>query len=464
MSEKRPDTNPQGAPEATRDFAAREKMLDVRTVWINARDAAASRRDAAMSDREELIRLREAELAARRETDAMRAERERLLVQIREVNEKLVVASLDAQQSAADAIAARAIADENAARFSALVLTSSVLVWRATADGRVAFDREGWRKLTGAYLADEPGWLEAVHPLDRDRVRDTWAEAVAAAKPYACQFRIRGRRDRYLSVTAHAAPIVKSGTVHEWIGMMSDVSDRVRVEEAREQFIAILGHDLRNPLASIVGGIDSLRALPEPYARTVGRIARSTTRIERIIRALLDFARGRLGGGIPIAPRPCDMRLICDDVLQEIKQVFPTRMITFEGTGDLRGEWDPDRLEQVLSNLLGNAVAHGVDPIVLTSHAEADHVVTAVHNRGLQIPDALLPTLFEPFTRATQDSTGHGGLGLGLYIASEIVRGHGGTLAVSSSAGGETVFTFALPRTVPRRARTTTDDQPPIRT
>ena len=103
MSEKRPDTNPQGAPEATRDVAAREKMLDVRTVWINARDAAASRRDAAMSDREELIQLREAELAARRETDAMRAERERLLVRIREVNEKLVVASLDAQQSAADA-------------------------------------------------------------------------------------------------------------------------------------------------------------------------------------------------------------------------------------------------------------------------------------------------------------------------------------------------------------------------
>ena len=150
------------------------------------------------------------------------------------------------------------------------------------------------------------------------------------------------------------------------------------------------------------------------------------------------------------------MRLICDEVVEEMKQAYPTRSIRFEGTGDLRGVWDLDRIEQVISNLVGNAVVHGADPITLTSRAEADHVVTAVHNQGPPIPDAVIPTLFEPFTQAEQQQDGgRDGLGLGLYIASEIVRAHAGTLTVSSTASEGTTFAFILPRTVPRRARTT---------
>jgi signal transduction histidine kinase len=256
---------------------------------------------------------------------------------------------------------------------------------------------------------------------------------------------------------------MRSGTVREWIGMMSDVSDRVRIEEARDRFIGILGHDLRNPLASIVAGIELLRGLPEPLAGTVVRVARSAHRIESIIRDLLDFARGRLGGGIPVAPRPCDMRLICNEVVEEMTQAYPTRSIRFEGTGDLRVEWDADRIEQVISNLLGNAIKHGADPVTLTSRAEADHVVTAIHNQGPPIPDAVIPTLFEPFTQAEQQlDGGRDGLGLGLYIASEIVRAHAGTLIVSSSPQAGTIFTFMLPRIVPRRARTTTGGEPVV--
>src|SRR5690242_12480067 len=123
------------------DLAARERMLDNRATWIEAHDAAIAQRDSAISDREELVRLREAELEARREADTARSERERLLVQIREVNQKLVLASLRAHELAEDAIAARAAADDNAERFRSLVQTSSALVWRATADGRIDVDR-----------------------------------------------------------------------------------------------------------------------------------------------------------------------------------------------------------------------------------------------------------------------------------------------------------------------------------
>src|SRR5687767_11855482 len=182
----------------TDDLAAREKMLENRALWMKAKDHAAEQRDSAIADREELVRLREAELEGRREADAARAERERLLVQIREVNQKLVLASLQSQELADDANAARAAAEDNAERFRALVLTSSALVWRATPDGRMDLDRDAWRRFTGAYPTEDPwGWLEAVHPLEQDRVIETWSESVRTAKPYACQHRIRSRKGGY---------------------------------------------------------------------------------------------------------------------------------------------------------------------------------------------------------------------------------------------------------------------------
>ena len=236
--EKKPEDT-RGPPAA--DLAAREKMLDNRAVWMNAHESAVAKRDAEISDREELVRLREAGIEARREADAARSERERLLVRIRDVNEQLVLASLQSQKSADDANAARAAADDNADRFRSLIVTLSAVVWRATAEGRIELDREAWRKLTGADPADtEWGWLEVVHPLDRDRVRDTWRAAVAAAKPYACRHRIRARKGGYAWVMARAVPIARAGTVREWIGILTDISDRVRVEEARDQFIGIL--------------------------------------------------------------------------------------------------------------------------------------------------------------------------------------------------------------------------------
>ncbi len=446
----------------TEDLAARERRLENRTVWMQAHEVAAAQRDLAITDREELVRLREGYIEARHEAERARLERERLLVQIRDANQKLVLASLQAHELADDAILARKLADENAERFTSLIKTSSALVFRATSTGQLDLAAEAWRSLTGMDLGpDEWGWLEAVHPLDRDRVRESWIEAVAAARPYTCQHRIKNRKGGYASVEARAVPILKSGSVREWIGMLTDVSDRVRVEEARDQFIAILGHDLRSPLSSILAGIDIFADLHEPYKRTASRIERSAFRIEAIIRDLLDFARGRLGGGIPVMPRSCDMRLICDDVVQEIKQISPTRAIHFEGTGDLQATWDPDRIEQAMSNLVGNAVTHGEDPIIVTSHGEITHIVTEVRNRGRSIPDAMLSTLFEPFTSAddTTRRERRGGLGLGLYIASEIIRAHGGTLAASSIPGEETIFTFRLPRMVATPARTASGER-----
>jgi signal transduction histidine kinase len=295
-------------------------------------------------------------------------------------------------------------------------------------------------------------------PCDRDRVRDTWAEAVATARPYTCQHRIQSCGGGYAWVVARAAPIPETGTVREWVGMITDVSDRVRVELARDQFIGILGHDLRNPLTAIQMAIEVLGALPDPYAPVVAVAARSAHRIEAMIRDLLDFARGRLAAGIPIAPRPCDLQAMCDQAVEEMQQAHPDRAIRFEGVGDLRGEWDPDRVEQVVSNLVGNAVAHGSGPVHVTGRDDGDEVVTTVHNQGPAIPAEAIPILFEPFTRPAAEDGGakSQGLGLGLYIASEIVHAHGATISVASREGEGTTFTIRWPRRVPSRSRATT--------
>jgi len=438
------------------DPAAGDEVLEDPTIWITAHEIAAARGPWAQVEPERW--------GHRAESDATGAERDRLLGQIREVNEKLVVAIVEAQQRADEANAARVAADHNEERFRSLVQTSSAVVWQANRDGRVLVDPDAWRKFTG--VVPGPGawsWLEAVHPDDRDRVRETWADAVTTANPYTCQHRIRSCDGGYAWVVGHAVPVPRTGAVREWIGMMTDISDRVRVEQAREQFIAILGHDLRNPLAAILMGAEILGELPEPHRSVVARLVRSGHRIEAMIRDLLDFARGRLGGGIPVVPQPCDLLTVCNEVVEEMKQAHPERAIGFEAVGDLRGDWDPDRVEQLISNLVGNAVAHGTGPVRVTARDEGDDVVTTVHNQGPAIPSALLPILFEPFTRPASAADGgpSKGLGLGLYIASEIVHAHGGTLSVVSRDDEGTTFTIRWPRRMPqRRPRPTSQGGP----
>jgi signal transduction histidine kinase len=227
-----------------------------------------------------------------------------------------------------------------------------------------------------------------------------------------------------------------------------------RMDESRELFLATLGHDLRNPLNAIVVSSALLARsgqLDEENTQIALQMLNFATVMTRMIQDLLDFTRSRLGGGMPVSAAPLDLEHLCRDVLDEFRAAYPTRALRLESFGDTSGEWDAARLRQVVSNLVANAIEHGADmsPVNLSARGEGSDVVVAVKNQGLPISSSALPTLFDPFVRATEVTNKHrpiGGIGLGLYIARQIVIAHGGTIVVDSSETTGTTFTVRLPR------------------
>jgi signal transduction histidine kinase len=218
--------------------------------------------------------------------------------------------------------------------------------------------------------------------------------------------------------------------------------------ELREQFIAVLGHDLRNPLFAISAGAEMLlRKLPdEANLQRARHILTSARRATKLVDDVLDFARGSLGRGIPVNIEPCpDLADALRHVISEVQSIHPGRSIQ-SSIGDLHSvHCDRERVAQLLSNLVANAVAHGDPdgPIEISAQINKGQFVLSVKNQGLIAEDAL-PHLFRPYSRPTS-GTPRTGLGLGLYIASQIAQSHGGKLDVVSTEQQGTTFTFSLP-------------------
>ena len=228
------------------------------------------------------------------------------------------------------------------------------------------------------------------------------------------------------------------------------------MQHTREQFLAILGHDLRNPLGAIMMGATQLtrsESIDDKHARIATRILNSAGRMNRMVNDLLDLTRTRLGACIPITPKPMDLTTVCRQVIAELEAIHPQAQLRFESTGDVHGKWDGDRLSQVVSNLVGNALQYGGESgtVLVVAEEHGKEVVLQVHNEGPLIAEDSIKKIFEPMVR---QPTGSGdknvtGLGLGLYIAREIVTAHGGTIGVTSTEKEGTTFTVKIPRHAP---------------
>jgi phosphoserine phosphatase RsbU/P len=213
----------------------------------------------------------------------------------------------------------------------------------------------------------------------------------------------------------------------------------------REQFIAVLGHDLRNPLAAIDAGIRAIAKSPldERQSRILPLLQASVLRMAGLIDDVMDLARGRLGGGIPVKLQQTDLAPILQQVIDELAGAHPEGRIEVDLQLPVPVSCDGPRIAQLASNLLANAITHGSgeEPVKLSASSDGTGFTLKVENAGEPIPAEAVERLFQPFTRAAND--GKQGLGLGLYIASEIARAHGGSLTVSSDKQ-RTVFTLSV--------------------
>ncbi len=273
---------------------------------------------------------------------------------------------------------------------------------------------------------------------------------------------------------------LRSSVLRKWLGAIKsgtdfEVGDMTRFNEAIDQalaesvasysksvtatrnvFLGILGHDLRTPLGAIQLGAevllldDTLNAKPTMLA---SRIYTSAKRANKIVTDLLDFTRSQSGAGIPVHRTESNLSTVCEGMVEEVRAYNPEHQIVYETSGNLTGLFDASRMEQVFSNLISNAVHHGskATPIWVGMHAEQAHAVFTVHNQGEPIAEDARADIFNPMSRHSQYAEGeHGpnsGLGLGLYIASEIVSAHIGTIDVKSAADLGTTFTVRLPLT-----------------
>ncbi len=227
-----------------------------------------------------------------------------------------------------------------------------------------------------------------------------------------------------------------------------DLRDRTETLRLNEMFTAVLGHDLRNPLNAILSAAQLLehRSTDDAVRKTAARMMSSAQRMRLLIEDMLDLARARLAGGIPLQRQPGDLGALIQRVVQEHREAFPDRRLDVLCEGNLAGDWDSNRLTQVASNLIGNALRHGdaEEPVQITLDGTSATVVTlSVTNAG-RIAADLLPHIFDPFRGGTRSVSGDQGLGLGLYIVQQIVQAHQGSVQVRSEDA--TTFIVSVPR------------------
>jgi PAS domain S-box-containing protein len=353
-----------------------------------------------------------------------------------------------------------------ATEYRLLVQHSPVMIWRSGLDAKCDYFNETWLAFTGRTLAQElgDGWAEGVHPEDFDRCVAHYLEHFARRESFEMEYRLRRHDGAYRWIFDRGVPFTDdAGAFAGFIGSCVDVDERRKAHETEQQhnqeqlalardferwILAIVSHDIRDPLGTI---LFAARRLQDVDASSVARkhaeiVERGVHRIQHIVGDLLDLAREREGAGIPIDPRPTDLRAVCRQIIEELEAIARDRQITFDCDADGAGAWDEHRILQAISNLASNAVRHGTpgSPVTVRLTGDEEHVAVEVHNRGT-IPSEILPRIFEPFRSGRHNASLGDGLGLGLFIAKAIARAHGGGLEVDSSRGA-TMFRLVLPR------------------
>lgn len=341
------------------------------------------------------------------------------------------------------------------------------MVWTADPGGAATYFNHRWYDFTGQSPegAAGAGWLDAVHPSEVEGCRTRWADARAAGRVLELECRLRRRDGAYLWHLCRTVPERgEDGAIVAWLGTFTDFDERRRAFDeaqaaiaARDEFLSIASHELRTPLMTLqlrLQTLDSVVGASDERARAlVGTAARQATRLMSLVTGLLDVSR-ITSGHLTLSRERFDLADATREVVERFREAAAEAGCTLAlGRLDpVSGDWDRLRVEQVVTNLISNAVKYAAGaPVEIAVHADGDTAALMVRDHGPGIASGEAIRIFERFERG--GAAAHlGGLGLGLYIAREIMAAHGGGLRVTATPGGGATFWCELPRAPPAPA------------
>lgn len=365
----------------------------------------------------------------------------------------------------------------NMARYRSLVAASTSIVWTAQADGQIE-EMPQWRAYTGQSEAavEGWGWLEAVHPKDRDRTIEAWNQAVATKSLYQTEYRLLGSDGNYRDFAVLGVAILdRNGNILEWVGSCTDISERKRAEieifkaaereralsELRSNFVSLVSHEFRTPLTTILSSAQMLerygeRLSPEKKASHHQRIQSAVFQMTQLLDDLLIIGQAE-DGKFQFNPQPLDLVAFCRDLVEEIQMIVNTQhlchshqhQIIFAHFGECTdARLDEKLLRQTLTNLLSNAVKYSTEggAVQFDLVCTDKEAVFRIQDYGIGIPEQDLPRLFESFSRCSNVGS-IPGTGLGLAIAKKSLDLHSGQISVTSIVGVGTTFTLPLYQT-----------------
>ena len=290
-------------------------------------------------------------------------------------------------------------------------------------------------------------------PAGGREVSPPLARALAGEVVQGEEYEVPREGDTVRVVRLSAAPAGEESGGGAWL-LLVDIGERRNLEVLREQVLAVVAHDLRNPMSAMRMTLAMLGKKTEmPLERRLAlaeRLTGTLGRMEALVNTLVEYARAENGIEVKLARSPANLGLIYDRVEADLDVIYPGRKVDVQRQGDLEGEWDAGRIERVLSHLVANALKHGPDepaPRLVMDGSAPDHLRVTVHNGGPAIPADLLPLVYEPFTTGAIDKQGRRrGIGLGLFVVRHLVAAHGGTLKLTSTDEAGTMVTVTLPR------------------
>ena len=339
---------------------------------------------------------------------------------------------------------------QTAAQYRILANAIPQIVWGALPDGQHDYYNQQWYDYTGVAVgsADGEGWKDLFHPDDQAQAFQKWQHSLASGEPYEIEYRLRHRSGLYRWVLGRALPVRNAqGAITRWMGTCTDIHEQKLAQEAllradrlKDEFLAMLAHELRNPLAPIATAADllSMGQLGEAGVRQLSEvIARQSRHMTRLIDDLLDVSRVTRGQ-VTLDSKPVDMKSIVSEAVEQIKpllegkghylelQLAPERALV---------QGDRMRLVQVVSNVLNNAIKYTPNGgcIALRTVVEDDQLMLCVRDNGIGMSHELADMAFELFTQGERTSDrSQGGLGIGLALVQSLVRLHGGTVRIRS--------------------------------